>query len=78
MNIPTSTTSRMDIKQISHNQEIDFQEVSVEFFNICPVNTIFRYVKNLTPGQKVSHVIPEVLRPKHDELTNFSFHMHNG
>lgn len=78
MNIPTSTISRMNIKNISHNQEIEFQTVTVEFINICPVNTIFKYVKNLAPEQKVSINIPEILEPKHDELKNWSYHLRNS
>ena len=73
MNIPTSTISRMKIKSIYHSQEVEFQKVTVEFDNICPVNTIFKYVKNLAPGQKVSIFIPEVLSARNDELQNLSF-----
>ena len=78
MNIPTSTISRMNIKNIYHSQEIEFQTVTVEFMNICPVNTIFKYVKNLAPEQKVSINIPEILEPKHDELKNWSYHLRNS
>ena len=78
MNIPTQTISRMMIKTISHYQEIDFQRVTVEFTNICPVNTIFKYVKNLSPEQKVSLYIPPVLEPRHEELKNYSYHLRNS
>ena len=48
------------------------------FTNMCPINTIFQFVKNLAPQQKVSLCIPDVLHPKHTELTNLSFHLRNG
>ena len=38
MNIPTSIIARMEIKKISHNEEIEFIEARVEFSNMCPVN----------------------------------------
>ena len=73
--IPLSTISKIAIKNISHSEEVDFQTVTVEFPNICPVNTVFKYVRNLTPEQKVNIHIPAVLEPKHDELRNWSFHL---
>jgi hypothetical protein len=78
MNIPTSIISRMQIKNISHNPEIDFQTVTVEFTNLHPVNTIFKYVKNLAPEQKVSIYIPDILAPKNENLKNHSYQLRNG
>ena len=46
-------------KNIFHNPEIDFQTVTVEFTNMHPVNTVFKYVKNLAPEQKVYIFIPD-------------------
>ena len=77
MSIPTSTTSKMQIKNISHNQEIDFQTITVEFCDICPVNTIFRFVKNLAPEQKVSIFIPSVLEAKHEYLSAQAYQLRN-
>jgi hypothetical protein len=78
MSIPTSTISRMEIRNILHHQEIDFQTVTVEFSNMCPVNTIFKYVKNLSPEQKVSIFIPDVLSYKHENLKSQSYQLRNG
>ena len=77
MNIPTSTVSKMLIRNISHSQEIDFQTISVEFYNMCPVNTIFKYVKNLAPEQKVSIFIPDILASRNEKLKNLSYQMRN-
>ena len=78
MSIPTSTISRMEIRNILHHQEIDFQTVTVEFSNMCPVNTIFKYVKNLAPEQKVSIFIPDVLNYIHENLKSQSYQLRNG
>jgi hypothetical protein len=77
MSIPTSTISRMKIINISHGQEIDFQTITVEFSNMCPVNTIFKHVKNLAVEQKVSIFIPDVLAPSHEELKHQAYQLRN-
>ena len=78
MNIPQSTIRKMTINKIWHNLELDFQKISAEFSNICPVNTIFKYVKNLEPEQKVSLFIPTVLEPQYEELNNIAYHLRNS
>ena len=78
MNIPHSTIAKMEIKTITHAQEIDFQTVTVEFANMCPVNTIFRYVKNLAPEQKVFISIPTPLEPRYNVLHNHAYQLRNG
>ena len=77
MCIPTSTIARMDIKQITHGQEIDFETATVEFVSMGAVNTVFKYVKNLAPEQQVSIVVPTALVAKHEELKSWSFHLRN-
>ena len=77
MGIPTSTIARMDIKQITHGQEIDFETATVEFVSMSAVNTVFKYVKNLAPEQQVSIVVPTALVAKHEELKSWSFHLRN-
>ena len=78
MSIPVTTISKMVIKKIWHSQELEFQKISVEFSNICPVNTIFKYVKNLDPEQKVSIFIPTVLEALSVELNNIAYHLRNS
>ena len=68
----------MTINKIWHNLELDFQKISAEFSNICPVNTIFKYVKNLETEQKVTLFIPTVLEPQSDELNNIAYHLRNS
>ena len=77
MCIPTSTIARMDIKQITHGQEIDFETATVEFVSMSAVNTVFKYVKNLAPEQQVSIVVPTALVSKLEELKSWSFHLRN-
>ena len=45
---------------------------------MCPVNTIFRFVRNLAPEQKVSIVIPDILADKNEELKSQAFALRNG
>ena len=78
MNIPGSTISRMVISNIRHKEEIDFDMILVEFSTMSPVNTIFKYVRNLAPGQKVSIFIPPVLLSRHDDLVNLAYPLRNG
>jgi hypothetical protein len=54
MSIPPSVISKMNISQIWHIEETYFDKISVTFSNMDSVNTIFKYVKNLSPGQQVS------------------------
>ena len=75
MSIPSSTVSRMEIKNISHGQHIDFETVTVEFSSMCSVTTVFKYVKNLAAEQKVSIVIPQALEQKNEDLREWSFLM---
>jgi hypothetical protein len=78
MNIPHPTIAKMEIKSITHAQEIDFKTVTVEFANMCPVNTIFRYVKNLAPEQQVFISIPTPLEPRYNVLHNHAYQLRNG
>ena len=78
MNIPSTTISRMSISNIWHKEELDFDQISVEFSSISSVNTIFKYVKNLSPDQKVSISIPPVLQSRYDDLFDQAYHLRNG
>ena len=78
MNIPTSIIARMEIKKISHNEEIEFSEARVEFSNMCPVNTVFKYVRNLPSGHKVSIFVPPILEGKYSDLLYGSYYLRNG
>jgi hypothetical protein len=76
MSIPPSAISKMNISQIWQKEEAD--TLTVKFSSMDPVNTIFRYVKNLPPGEKVSISIPPVLQEKHRALQTQAFHLRNG
>ena len=78
MKIPPSTISKMMINKIWASQDLEFQQISVEFSSICPVNTIFRFVKNLAPHQRVSIFIPPALQPHYEELKNIAYHLRNS
>ena len=78
MSIPGSTISKMIIKNIWHKEELDFEQISVEFSSLSPVNTIFKYVKNLSPNQKVSISIPPVLESRFDDLMYQAYCLRQG
>ena len=77
MNIPVAIIKKIEIKEVAHGVEIDFDTVTVQFSSISSVNTIFKYVKNLAPDQKVSIAVPTVLETKYEEFKSWSFHMRN-
>jgi hypothetical protein len=78
VDIPTHVNLKMATSSILYQQEIDPHKISVEFSDIESVKTIFRYVKNLSPGQKVSNFIPTVLNDKHKCLQSQAYQIRNG
>ena len=77
MNIPAAVIRKLEIKQVDHGHDIDFDTVTASFSSISSVNTIFKYVKNLEPEQRVSIAVPPVLEPKYEEFKSWSFHLRN-
>ena len=77
MNIPAAVIRKIEIKQVEHGHDINFDTVTASFSSISSVNTIFKYVKNLEPQQRVSIAVPPVLEPKYDEFKSWSFHLRN-
>ena len=78
VDIPTHVNLKMATSSILYQQEIDPDKISVEFSDIESVKTIFRYVKNLSPGQKVSNFIPTVLNDKYMCLQSQAYQIRNG
>ena len=78
MGIPPVTVSKMEISKIWLHEETNFGRISVEFLTLRSVRTIFKYVRNLSPGQKVKIFIPPVLAVKHEQLKSQAFHLRNG
>ena len=67
----------MAISNIWYSDEKD-DAVSVMFSNVSSVKTIFKYVRNLSPGQKVSINVPPVLSDRYKHLQSQSYHIRNG
>ena len=67
----------MSISDIWFSDEKD-DAVSVKFSNISSVNTIFKYVRNLSHGQKVSINVPPVLSDRYKHLESQAYHIRNG
>ena len=78
MGISPTTVSKMVISKIWQHEVTYLNMISVEFSNMRSVSTIFKHVKNLLPGQKVSIFIPPVLDARYEELKTQSFHLRNG
>ena len=78
MAIPPPVISRMEISNIWQNEEILCDGITVEFSSKDPVKTIFKYVKNLSPGLKVSPHIPPLLCDKYDQLQAQAYQFRNG
>ena len=78
MSIPHPITQELDICNISCLHQDVPEKITVSFSNISHVKTIFRFVRNLAPGQKVSITIPSVLSAKHDDLQTQAYHLRNG
>ena len=78
MSIPSSVTSKMNISNIWHTKESGFDKISVQFSSISQANTIFKYAKNLSPGQRVLLSIPPVLHDRHSDLLSQAYHLRNG
>ena len=78
MVISPTTVSKMVISKNWQHEVTYLNMISVEFSNMRSVSTIFKHVKNLLPGQKVSIFIPPVLDARYEELKTQSFHLRNG
>jgi hypothetical protein len=76
MAIPISLTSNMAISNIC--EKMNSEAVSVEFSDNSAVTTIFKYVRNLSPGQKVSLTIPPVLSERYSHLQALAYHIRHG
>ena len=61
MGISSTTVSKMVTSKIWQHEVTYLNMIVVEFSNMRSVSTIFKHVKNLLPGQKVSIFIPDVL-----------------
>ena len=78
MAMPLPIISQITPCSILYQHRINSGQVSVEFPTLKHVKTVFKYVKNLSPGQKVSPLIPPVLSAKYDELQARAYHIRNG
>ena len=78
MSIPYPINQGLDISNIECLHQDEPEKITVRFSDIRHVKTIFRFVKNLAPGQKVSITIPPVLSAKYDELQTHAYHLRNG
>ena len=76
MAIPISLTSNMAISNIC--EKMNSEAVSVEFSDQSAVTTIFKYVRNLSPGQKVSLTIPPVHSERYSHLKAQAYHIRHG
>ena len=78
MAMPLPIISQMTPCSILYQHGINSGQVSVKFPTLKQVKTVFKYVKNLSPGQKVSPLIPPVLSAKYDRLQAQAYHIRNG
>ena len=76
MAIPPPIIQSLDIMNIKHKH--DQVGITVQFCNVKNVKTIFRYVKNLSCGLKVSPVIPAFLSEQYDRLQTQAYYLRNG
>ena len=76
MKIPSHIISDITWLEISHKPENS--EITVLFPTKQTVKTIFRHVKNLSPGEKVSSQIPPILASRYNYLKNKAYLLRNG
>ena len=76
MVIPPKTLSEITWLDISHRPENC--EITVLFTNQQTVKTIFRHVKNLPPGERVSINVPPALASRYKYLRSKAFLLRNG
>ena len=78
MAMPLPIISQIVPCNILYQHGFNSGQLTVEFPSLKHVQTIFKYVKNLSPGQKVSPLIPPVLSAKYDDLQARAYHIRNG
>ena len=78
MGMPLPIIHQIGPCKILYQPEINPGQVTVEFSTLKHVKTIFKFVKNLSPGKKVSPLIPPVLSAKYDDLQSQAYHVRNG
>ena len=76
MSIPQPVTHSLNILDISHQQ--DLASLTVVFSEMKHVKSIFRYVRNLSPGKKVSLTIPPMLTERYSSLLTQAYYSRNG
>ena len=76
--MPLQVIQRLDLSNIQYHEEANPVGISVQFSDLKHVKTVFRYVRNLPHGQKVSPMIPAVLSGKYRSLLSQAYYIRNG
>ena len=74
--IPTSVASKLTCLDISYLPEKS--EITAVFATHEHVKNIFKHVKNLSPGEKISPCIPPVLYSRYKQLRHEAYNLRNG